>query len=1051
MSSIKEDFIDDIFDELKENNVSTSSIVYKKHYSAPVQKADVADILGGKKRHAEDTKDDLWELNQTYQARKRQRVLPEIIVPFLKTAVTTCDIKHEGVRLISGGFGPTNDGQHTFKFSPPPKFQRKSEADQSGARTDYMVNAITSSLKKRRIFKAHGEEYRVVDNKVVIRQTGLPYHCEGVFIRYGKKLGRLTKLLPDETLETWYNRIYAMDTLCEKFQTFIPLLFNLRLTAEAIYKCFLNMLCVHGYEKRDIPFAIFQRLRIHLNLHVYPKAIEAPVVPRKLKLARKARTEHYRTHWDYGLAYFDACGSNVLKQRAVLPVIPPSENAFLNRIRQNEILQVSPEGHSQPPEKNTKPFLVPIKKAPRMTSDIGHLLSVFLHQGDHGSYTKMIDTYEKIGYVVRNAGKFYTLAADGQSLDTFLCCQHEYAMYKNADETTYAMKRGSQTICKFCNTELTPAHDEITYDANGQANITSQDMFVRGNYLKIPVDYPELQLYLTNFYNTFTDYTQHLDKDAILLAVYHYLQKYYSDTLKETIPIPLPAENDSAFLKTFTPKERETLGLVPFPLESREHIKAQIKVSQLRRNFIRAGVLCAFVACPLPEVSTLLTYLKIDLSLDTIHSMGVKWNEFRSAEELLRGVYERTCIYTGFIPEPVVNTICAQMNYPLKQGQTEKIPFTEAVNRIASGTGCKNETVLVGYATPEYILYQMPQTTKPQRNVAQTYIKLLQHYAENMALFRLPDVEPLEPVEPECLTVTRKWEPVKTRNGGLPYTASTHFYSANMRDLEVDVKQDVVLDLDLDLDIDKKIAELSMKLNLKFINQLDEIPLWVSHQLDEHRETVNDVDLMATLQQLTGRAPTVNLSTSEADLKVQKLQTIGKELLYHHVACSDRPDLRLKAYRSFWPEIYSYDKAKLESLAKSKKCSSSYLLKLVLQTDVLFHAAKISQKLADDRLPDMALLHYFSPKENNPYLRFISDLLSRRLTENNHTIIEYDRYKKWFTQIKAPRIIRTIVEEAAEEDPEEEEDNDDAPIIPPGDREGEEEEILYDPDIEEDE
>ena len=1045
----KDDFINDLFDELKENNISTTGIVYKKHYISQVHKSDVADIL--KKRPAEDTRDDLWELHQTYQARKKQRIMPEIIVPLLKTNVETCDIKQEGVRLIGTGFGPTKDGQVTFKLHNNAKFKfnRKSE-EESGGRTDYMVNAVTT-LKKRRLFKAHGEEYRVVDNKVVIRQSGLPYQCEGVFIRYGKKLGRLMKLLPEDTLEIWYNRIYSIENLCEKFQTFIPLLFNIKLTAPTIYKCFLNMLRIHGYEKRDIPFTVFQRLRIILRLN----ALNEPSIPatatRKLKLARKNRIEHYRNHWDYGLAYFEELGLSVLNGRSLLPGIPSDGSPFVNRIRQNEVQQDRPERRSQPPS-TSKPFPVAIQKAHRTISDIGRILSVFLNKGDHVSYTKMIDTYEKTGHVVRNGGKFYTLSADGQSLDTFLCCQHEYFMYKNADEITYAIKRGSQTICKFCNTELTPAHDEITYDANGQANITSQDMFVRSSYVKIPIEYPELQIFLTNFYNAFTDYTQHLDKDAILLAVFQYLQKYYPDTLKahkENDGI----QQDNAFLNAFSVKERETLGMVPF--ESREQIKALIQVYQLRRNVIRAGVLCAYAACTLPEVSTLLAYFKIDLALTDINTICVKWNEFRTAEELLRGVYDRTCIFTGFIPEPAVNTSCVQIYYPLKQGQTEKIPFAEAINRIASGTGCSNQTVLVGYATTEYILYQMPQTTKPQRNVSQNYIKLLQHYAENRDFFKvLPDVI-MEPEHPK--TPSRTWEPVKTRNGGIQRTPSIHLYPNNMiclSTLNAAKTEDMKTE-------DMKMAELNFKVNLKFINQLDEIPMWVSHQYNDQRDTAgNDLDLMATLQQLTGQAPTVKLSCSESDLKIQKLQTIGKELLYFHMASSassERPDLRLKAYRSFWPEIYSYDKGKLEHLAKEKKCSSSYLLKLVLQTDVLFHAAKISQKLPDDRSPDTAILSYFSPKETNPYLRFISDLLNRRLSENNHTIVEYDRYKKWFSQIKAPRLIRTIKEDQEEEEDQDGEDDQDgtgASVEPSVEGvegvevEEEDDELLYDPDIE---
>jgi len=256
-----------------------------------------------------------------------------------------------------------------------------------------------------------------------------------------------------------------------------------------------------------------------------------------------------------------------------------------------------------------------------------------------------------------------------------------------------------------------------------------------------------------------------------------------------------------------------------------------------------------------------------------------------------------------------------------------------------------------------------------------------------------------------------------------------------------------------EMKIDMRIRELNLKVNLKFINQLDEIPLWVSHQSNPQRDAaVNDVDLLATLQQLTGHtATTAKPSSSDADLKIHKLQTIGKELLYFHMSSSERPELRLKAYRSFCPEIYSYDKGKLEYLAKEKKCSSSYLLKLVLQTDVLFHAAKISQKLPDDRLPDTSVLSYFSPKETNPYLRFISDLLNKRLSESNHTIVEYDRYKKWFTQIKAPRLIRTIKEEQEDSDGgEDDPDNEgigagaDSPVV---EEEEEEEEEVYDPDI----
>jgi hypothetical protein len=1048
----KDDFIDDLFDELTENNISTAGIVYKKQYVSQVHKSDVSDIL--KKRPADDTRDDLWELNQTYQARKKQRIMPDIVVPYLKTNVTTCDIKQEGVRLIGTGFGPTKDGQHTFKFINHAKFKLNRKSDESGGvpRMDYMVNAITSNgstgsnpSKKRRLFKAHGEEYRVVDNKVVIRQSGLPYQCEGVFIRYGKKLGRLMKILPDDTLEIWYNRVYSIENLYEKFQTFIPLLFNIRLTAPTIYKCFLNMIRIHGYEKRDIPFTIFQRLRI--RLHLNSQAGYPPMEPstRKLKLARKKRMEHYRTHWDYGITYFEERGLSVLNGRAILPVLPYTGNPFVNRIRQNEVQPDMSERRSQPPT-ISKPFPIAIQKANRTITDIGRILSVFLNKGDHGAYTKMIDTYEKTGHVVRNAGKFYTVSESG--LDTFLCCQHEYFIYKNADEISYTIKRGSQTICKFCNTELTPAQDEITYDANGQANITSQDMFIRSSYVKMPVEYPELLFFLTNFYNAFTDYTQHLDKDAILLAVFKYLQKYYPDTLKEN-ELPKISQSDNAFLNAFSLKERETLGMVPF--ESREQIKAQIQAYQLRRNCIRAGVLCAYAECNLPDVSTLLAYFKIDLDLDLVLTIPVKWNEFNTPEELLRGVYNRACIFTGFIPEPVVNTTSVQIYYPLKQGQTEKIPFAEAVNRIASGTGCSNQTVLVGYSTTEYVLYQMPQTTKPQRNVAQSYIKLLQNYAENRNIFMVTSDEIIEidskPSKPSKPSQTRKLEPVKTRNGGRQSSPSLHHsYPNNMVCLS---RNDA--DGCEEMKIDMRIRELNLKVNLKFINQLDEIPLWVSHQSNPQRDAaVNDVDLLATLQQLTGHtAATAKPSSSDADLKIHKLQTIGKELLYFHMSSSERPELRLKAYRSFCPEIYSYDKGKLEYLAKEKKCSSSYLLKLVLQTDVLFHAAKISQKLPDDRLPDTSVLSYFSPKETNPYLRFISDLLNKRLSESNHTIVEYDRYKKWFTQIKAPRLIRTIKEE--QEDPDGEDDPDDegtgagadSPVV----EEEEEEEEVYDPDI----
>jgi hypothetical protein len=124
----------------------------------------------------------------------------------------------------------------------------------------------------------------------------------------------------------------------------------------------------------------------------------------------------------------------------------------------------------------------------------------------------------------------------------------------------------------------------------------------------------------------------------------------------------------------------------------------------------------------------------------------------------------------------------------------------------------------------------------------------------------------------------------------------------------------------------------------------------------------------------------------------------------------------------------------------------------VLQTDILFHAAKISQKLSDDKTPDISILRYFTPKESNPYLRFIADHLQKRLApECNHTIVEYDRYQKWFSQIKAPRTVRTLFEEK-EEEPDAADEEDDEPTSGSSNTEtsdfNEEDERIEDPDVE---
>jgi hypothetical protein len=1041
--SLKEDFIDDILEEIQSHTLkSTPGIVYKKHYITPGKKADLTAILNtsSKKRPAADLilKDDLWELNQVYHARKKQCIRPtEILIPLLKTTVLTCDIKQEGVRLISGGLGPTKGGSEVFKHDQP--------------RTDYMVNAVTVYNKKRRMFKAHGEEYRLVDNKLTSRQSGLPYECEGVYIRYGKKLGRLIHLAPGDTLNTWYNRIYTVEHLVEKFKTFIPLLYRLKLSATRIYDCFLKMLKIHGYEKRDISFSVFQGLRVLLMLNTPAssvKPLEPQTRPRfRLKQA-KVKVEHYRTHWDYGESYFAAQRKSVTRVGA-RPLMEPSTNAFLNRILSNESVVEHDSVLFIPPQL-VKPFPICIEKAVVKKCPISQMLQTFLKQGAYRSYVNLIDDYEKTGNIIQSAGKFYTVSpTDG--IDAFICCFHDYAIYKNANEDTYAVKRGGQTICKFCHTELSPAQDEIHYDASGQVNITSQDMFLRSEYVRHAPEFPELQQFLTDFYNTFTDYTQHLNKDEVVPAVIHYLERFYTDSLKENDGSLLAAktvrQDDSAFLQAFTAEEKDALGLVKF--ESREKIKTQIKVFQLRRNFIRAGVLCAFAARALPDFAILLKYFKIDTDED-INSMGVKWNEFQSGQDLLAAVYERACIHTGFIPARAEQETAKTLVNILKQGATEKIPFAEAVNRIASGTKCSNEMVLMGYLTETYVLYERPPILKPQRNVPQSYIKLLQQYAENQALFdrkpeRIKDVERSE-------NGIHKWEPVKMRNGGKQAKETIYHSYPPLFQLSLPDLKDLT-DL-TDLTDLKDLT--SLKLNLKFINQLDDIPVWVKPSAIESTSHYSN-DLLETLTQLTGQRPMPSVSSmpSESDLKVLKLQTIGKELIYFHSACTDMPELRLTAYRAICPEIFSYGKVQLDVLAKEKKCSSAYLLKLVLQTDVLFHAAKISQKLSDDKIPDVSILRYFTPKESNPYLRFIADHLQKRLTpECNHTIVEYDRYQKWFSQIKAPRTVRTLFEAAedkgVEDEDAEDEDTEDTPVT--GGTEtsdfNEEDERIEDPDVE---
>jgi len=138
-------------------------------------------------------------------------------------------------------------------------------------------------------------------------------------------------------------------------------------------------------------------------------------------------------------------------------------------------------------------------------------------------------------------------------------------------------------------------------------------------------------------------------------------------------------------------------------------------------------------------------------------------------------------------------------------------------------------------------------------------------------------------------------------------------------------------------------------------------------------------------------------------MKIRRLQTIGKELIVFHIR--NEPEA---VFKCFWPEIYSYGKKEMEEIyGITKRYTAPHVLKLVLQIDVLFHAAKLTHRahLSPDAVPDISLLDYYKTTMDTPYLVTIERFLNNRLKDNNHTIIEYDRYAKWFAQIKSPRKI----------------------------------------------
>jgi hypothetical protein len=1080
--SYDDDEIDNLLSELQKNSESRSTTILTAHYVSKVNEQDLQDILPRKRGHEESQSYcDFWKLNSVYHARKRQKnnPPPHLIVPVLTTKVAPSLLSAGPItftRLIATGHGPAKNGTEKFQkpaehrlFHSVLKAPEVKAEDWNCMRSDYMVTAISvnhENVKKRRIFKAHGEEYGMDANyKLAVKQTGLSYPCRNLYVNYKplvrsgkrdpiKSLHRLRSLAPNETISQWYNRNFTIVKLWSTFKPLLPALHCFKTPTE-IYNLFLTILVVHGYEKRDLVWEVFHPLTRSLALEKAPVK-RGHVLSKRLPWI--APQEEY-SKWDYGNSVFASLQSRYfsLRQTAPFPMETNNEHLhpFEHMLNRNAAALQRDISLFAPPHANgargAKPTLL-TRNYPLVENPSCLIVDTFnklLKHREFNLFVRLIDEYEKNGLIVNHAGKYYTIT--GNKIGYFICCLHDYYTYTEAPESNYMVRSSGAFRCKFCNVELVPAQDEIGYDAYGNATITSQDLIVNTKAYQNELPNPQLRQNLLLGMNDVTNFSQDINSKVVLNSTYEHLMTYYSLYAADTPLVSLQMsdfqDSQSTFLHVFSTEELHRMG---FATATRDKLKETLRIYQhlylLRKCLVQLGVLYAFISghtghyMNLPSVDRLITLLNLNIPIQS-GVQGVQWTDSlpNTPENLLRNTYTTTCLqFKLHLGPPVLSESTSfKLNYPLTTlpgTLSAKIEFTTAVNRIVTKTHCTHAVALAGYngllldASHDIVLYKTPvEVSQDDRNVPRNYIVMYRKYQENQTGYAtlLAQRRVEMPARVHMSDRTGSAGPLTlapTRFKQEPCYKRVYPQEFNMlpSPLAVPKPEDIT---------PLKMSQLDYLLKTPlnpFFSRLDDIDAWVQPQLDRElndHETfqMDDTELDSLIDTLSDISGT-NLQKKrtgivkelqgrrcipETELKIRRLQMLGKELINLHAYLGSNPDAQtapfgLQNYKPYWAEIYSYDKAQLNGL-QSKKYTLPHILKLIIQIDVTFHVAKLVHHLEPHLSPDITMLQYFQKDINHDYLKFIATLFDRRLRDNNRTLVEYDRYKKWFSIIKAPR------------------------------------------------